>query len=359
MTAPTVSVIVPIYNVAPYLDQCIESVLAQTHADFEVLLIDDGSTDDSPALCDSYAARDARVRVVHQANGGLSRARNAGLEAVRGQFVTFLDGDDWLEPDTLEASLRAATTHNADVVLWPYVREYRGFSLPKRLFDFDERFFDAQETRHSICRRMVGLFGRELSAPENADALVTACAKLYARDLLERSGAEFVDTQRIGTEDALFNLQVLTHAMSAVYLNRFLYHYRRDNASSLTTAHKPALPQQWSELHALMGAHIAQHAMGSDFEQALRNRISLSIIGLGLNALRSGLGVRRITQQVRAILTAPDYRAAVGTLEIRWLPPHWRVFFLAAKLSWALPTHALLRAMNAMRARRNRARITH
>lgn len=353
---PSVSVIVPIFNVAEYLDQCVNSVLAQTISDLELLLIDDGSTDDSPKICDAFASRDDRVRVIHQRNSGLSGARNTGLGLARGEFITFLDGDDWLDDHTLALSLQAARDARADVVLWPYVREYEGLSLPKMLFEFEHRVFDAQGARALVCRRMVGLVGDELRRPENADALVTACAKLYRRELLEESGATFTDTALVGTEDALFNLQALTRASRAVYLNSFLYHYRRDNVSSVTTRHKPDLARQWGHLHELMRQHIAKHSMGADFEQALRNRVSLSIIGIGLNALSSGLPPKVIMQEIHAWLSSAEYRDAVSNLETMWFPLHWRLFFTAAKYRRAELVWVLLRTMIWLRAWRNRVK---
>lgn len=357
MTTPAVSVIVPVYNVAPYLNQCVDSVLAQTLEDFELLLIDDGSTDTSPAICDTYAARDDRVRVIHQPNRGPSAARNTGLDHARGEFITFLDSDDWLDAETLEVTRTVATSSGVDVILWPYVREYQGRSIPKSIFAFDQRTFDEYETRNSLCRRMVGLLGEELARPENADALVTSPAKLFSRYVVEASGARFIDLASIGTsEDALFCLQVLTRASSACYINQFLYHYRRDNESSVTTQHKPDLARQWSHLHELMRQHIDAHSMGADFEQALRNRVSLSIIGIGLNALSSGLPPKVIMREIRGWLSSPEYREAVSTLDLRWFPPYWALFFTAAKHRRAGLVWVLLRTINSLRTWRNRVK---
>jgi glycosyltransferase EpsJ len=115
--APIISVIVPVYQAEAFLDQCVQSMLAQTERDFELLLIDDGSPDNSPALCDAYAARDSRVRVIHKPNGGVSSARNAGLDAAAGKFVVFLDSDDWAEPDYLSRLLTLQTQTAEEGVL--------------------------------------------------------------------------------------------------------------------------------------------------------------------------------------------------------------------------------------------------
>lgn len=92
-----ISVIIPVYKVEEYLDRCVESILNQTYTNLEILLVDDGSPDNCPRLCDEYALKDARVRVIHKENGGLASARNAGLEKANGQFVSFIDSDDWIE----------------------------------------------------------------------------------------------------------------------------------------------------------------------------------------------------------------------------------------------------------------------
>lgn len=112
-----ISVIVPVYNVRFCLEECLESILGQSYADLEIILIDDGSTDGSGAVCDAYAARDERIRVIHQPNRGLSAARNAGLEIARGEYISFVDSDDYLLPDALETLLSLCLTHHAEFSL--------------------------------------------------------------------------------------------------------------------------------------------------------------------------------------------------------------------------------------------------
>lgn len=114
---PLISVIVPVYKVEAYLPRCVDSILCQTLADYELWLVDDGSPDNCPAICDGYAAKDARVRVIHQANGGLSAARNAALERFTGQYVCFVDSDDYIAPDALETMYAALTETDADVAV--------------------------------------------------------------------------------------------------------------------------------------------------------------------------------------------------------------------------------------------------
>ena len=115
--APTVSVIVPVYNVADYLPQCIDSIVRQTYTRLEVLLVDDGSTDSSGDICDQWAARDARIRVIHKLNGGLSDARNAALDVMTGQMVMMVDGDDYVSDDCVETLVKLMDDTQCDVAI--------------------------------------------------------------------------------------------------------------------------------------------------------------------------------------------------------------------------------------------------
>lgn len=117
MPTPTVSVVVPVYRVEKYLDKCVCSICAQTFADFELILVDDGSPDNCPALCDAWAQKDSRIRVIHQKNGGLSAARNTGIEAALGQYLLFIDSDDYIEPDMLRQLVCAAQRSGAQMTL--------------------------------------------------------------------------------------------------------------------------------------------------------------------------------------------------------------------------------------------------
>lgn len=115
--SPQISVIVPIYKIERYLRQCIDSILAQTFTDFELLLIDDGSPDGCPAICDEYAEKDARIRVFHKQNGGVTSARNKGLDNAKGNWIIYIDGDDWIEPTYVEELYNAAINNEADIAI--------------------------------------------------------------------------------------------------------------------------------------------------------------------------------------------------------------------------------------------------
>ena len=122
MSSPLISVVVPIYNVEHYLERCLDSIISQTYTNLEIILVDDGSTDRSGAIADAYAAKDSRVKVIHQKNGGLSIARNTGIEACRGEYLLFIDSDDYIAPNMCECLLSHLTEADADIAIGGFYR---------------------------------------------------------------------------------------------------------------------------------------------------------------------------------------------------------------------------------------------
>lgn len=133
-----VSIIIPIYNIEKVLPYCINSVLAQTFTNWELILVDDGSKDASGHICDEYAAKDNRIRVFHKKNGGVCSARNAGVAVASGEWVMYLDGDDWIEPDMLESLLRKGEDTGADIVMGDFLFAYPDREVPYSLPDWDD-----------------------------------------------------------------------------------------------------------------------------------------------------------------------------------------------------------------------------
>lgn len=173
MNNPVISVIVPIYNVEQWLPACVDSLLAQDFTDFELILVDDGSPDGCPALCDAYADRDDRVRVIHQKNGGLSAARNTGIEAACGEYLAFVDSDDFVSPQYLSKMLAAARTQSADLVVCG-------------VEDVAESGQNTEEPSHSLCSEAGCFAGRALFSKffgPNATYYTVAWNKLYRAEL--------------------------------------------------------------------------------------------------------------------------------------------------------------------------------
>lgn len=214
-----ISIIVPIYNVANNLHRCIDNILSQTYMELEVVLVDDGSTDSSGSICNEYAKNDYRIKVIHKCNGGSASARNAGLSVATGDYITFVDGDDWIENEGLEKMMLYAETTDADIVMADFTIEQSDGSCSVRKEGF--RNPDATELMKAM---MTGkLHGSN-------------CNKIYRRSLIVANDIHFIDGADY-TEDLAFNIKLLTLTNKIVYLPIAYYHYCiSDNSMSHTQA---------------------------------------------------------------------------------------------------------------------------
>lgn len=186
---PLVSVIIPVYNVERYLAQCLDSVINQTYPNLEIICVNDGSRDGSPDILRRYADEDAWIQVIDKANGGVSQARNDALDCARGEYIMFVDSDDWVEPDACENAVNAMREYDADIVMWSYVSETENRSSRKVIFP-ETTVFEKEEVRAKLHRRFVGAMGEELSHPELVDSLCPVWGKLYRRSLIQKSGRQ-------------------------------------------------------------------------------------------------------------------------------------------------------------------------
>ena len=344
MVKPLVSIVVPIYNVEKYLEQCVESLVKQTYKELEIILVDDGSKDNSGVICDSYVERDARVKVIHKFNGGLSSSRETGINAASGDYIMIVDGDDWIDADTIEECVNCiANDPDLQCVLFSYIKEYPNKSIPVRVMENSQLFLD-DKAEDKIYRRLFGLSNSELNHPERMHNIESCCMKLYSRKFAQKG--RYFDTDLVGSsEDALFNMYALDGLKKAYYLDKHFYHYRKVK-ESLTNSFRPRLVKQWSNLFDIMNMIIKEKDLGNEYEDALKNRIALSIVGIGINELgnRQNNFYKHI-KNIKKYIRNPRYVEAVNQLELSRMPIAWKVFLWACKWKISVLVYIILYAM--------------
>lgn len=215
MNPPLVTVIVPVYNVEDYLRQCLDSIINQTYTYLEILLIDDGSTDGSGAICDEYAMKDKRIKVIHQQNQGISAARNAAMKIMKGEWVLFVDSDDWIELITVEECIKVIDENTGvEFIEFGFFEHYITHSVewkgPERKYSAGK---DALYSMLSLC----GVYG-------------TVWAKFIKASLLE--DINFIEGRKY--EDTPFIVEVLWKTKKYYFLPRSLYYYRRGRIGQIT-----------------------------------------------------------------------------------------------------------------------------
>jgi glycosyltransferase EpsH len=330
------SIIIPCYNVEKFVQKCTESIVMQQGFDFELILVNDGSTDKTLEVLENLAQTDERIKVINQENKGLSGARNSGIEQAQGKYIMFVDADDWLESNAFD--IVSKNFNNVDLLCFSYNRVFDHKITPRDLKI--EGIFDA----NFIQRRMVGLIGKELSDPSQADSLVTTWGKIYKTEIIKNHKIQFTDTKLIGTEDALFNIQYLEYAEKVKILNLPLYNYVKITEGSLTKLYKQYLFQQWKILYQKISEIITNKE--DEFKVALGNRIALSLIGLGINETYSNLPFSAKIKKIAIVLHDDLYIKAYQNLEMKYFPMHWKLFFYLAKSKNALGILSLSYIMN-------------
>lgn len=247
------SVIVPVYNVAPYLHKCLDSILCQTYRNLEIILVaDGGSTDGSTEICEAYAAKDARIKLLHRPHEGLVSARKAGVAAASGQYAAYVDGDDWIDVDAYERLLSLVTDHEPDVLIYGFIEEYqtRAFVCPCMI---PAGYYDADGMMREVYPRLLSLrYADQLAVSPGTgyDAAVktgqgsrrchqpeiysSVWSKLVKRELLRQTQEMVQDYVTMG-EDLVCTVYTLLSARSVTVTDYAPYHYQmRDDSASLS-----------------------------------------------------------------------------------------------------------------------------
>ena len=223
-----ISIIIPVYNAEKYIEKCVDSLVNQTYKNLEIILVNDGSTDNSGSLCDSFAAKDDRIKVIHKQNGGVSSARNAGLDAAEGIYAAFVDSDDNLEITAYEKSVSEMQQHNLDLLIFGYETVFPDHSIKKYM---DCTMFTRYEYKENIAKYITSGVG-----------FASTCHKVYRTEIINMFRIRFDETIKIN-EDGIFNCQYFTHSHYIKCIPDIFYHYNRSTGNSTDKGRIDYLPQ--------------------------------------------------------------------------------------------------------------------
>lgn len=267
-----VSIIVPAYNCIKSLEYCVHSILYQIYSDFQLILVDDGSTDGSSELCDKLAAEDKRIRVIHKPNGGVSSARNAGIDVADGEYITFCDSDDYLEPDYIETLLKTAKSNPDCGHIWCCFQTVSGYQKENATSNYSS----VKPILHYTLQDYMNLHEMWLDA--------SPCNKLYRTDIVQTAKVRFPEDLSLG-EDWLFNLAYIDASENdrIAVITKPLYNYVRGNNDSLDSKYRQDLLDIYRRLNEECLAHLKKWDMPQEqmekfynsqfylYEKVLRN----------------------------------------------------------------------------------------
>lgn len=272
---PKVSIVVPVYKVEKYLDRCIQSLLNQTMKDIEIILVDDGSPDNCPAMCDDYSKKDSRVKVIHKQNAGLGMACNSGIEAAQGEYIAFCDSDDWVDLDCYETLYKCAKTNGVDAVYSGIKRvDEHGTVIPMHTFS-KETIYKGED----LCSFQLGMIASSPEKKSERERQMSAKIVLYSLDIINKYDVRFKSEREYISEDLIFNLDFLQHCKSVMEIPYNFYNYYV-NYSSLTKT----LRKDRFDKYKFLREYLLSHYEFKDNIES-HNRINKMFIGYMRNAI--------------------------------------------------------------------------
>ena len=350
------SVVVPIYKVEKYLPRCIDSLIGQTLKDIEIILVDDGSPDGSPAICDEYAAKDSRIKVIHKKNGGVSAARNDGIALATGEWVICFDSDDWAEADACESLYKAGEESGADVVIADIYRVMGGQKTYCQLFENEFEFTSREDIKDVV----ISVFYPRCS-PLTHKGSTTGFGgpwnKAVRRSLIAEHGLRF-NTELLGVyDDRMFALNAYVRAAKVKYIHKPVYNYVLVE-NSITRVYKPHIIELNEVIFRIFSDYANEHYKGdSDVNKAYNalviNRLYDAFIECLFNAKNPAPWSER-KQQIRNLIGREPYKTAVKGAKTCNLGKTHKYAAFAARLNSPEGLRALFklrRIFNALRGK--------
>lgn len=316
-----ISIIVPVFNTEKYLVRCVESLISQSMNDIDIVLVDDGSTDSSPDICDKYASNDTRIQVIHKENAGQGLARNDGLEIAKGKYICFLDSDDYYEHDTCEELVRIMDETEADICSFGYqIDDKNGHIVTS--FKVKEREYSGKDVKDKFILHYFG------DTPCEDDLRgVFSCMSVFKKEIIMGHDIRFPSERVVSSEDAAFCLEYGKHIKKAVTVGRTFYHYCQ-NENSFSKSYR-------ADRFRLMKAHInmlMEYAKQYDNYELVADRIGMSA---WINLMACFKQEYRYLSRKEAInnyrMIAKDniIKKAIQRLPWKQLPMKQRILYLA------------------------------
>lgn len=305
---PKVSIVIPVYNMQKYLDKCMQSVLAQSLTDIEILLVDDGSSDASPAMCDDYAKKDLRVRAVHKPNGGLTSAWKRGSQEATGDYIGYIDSDDYIEKDMFERLYERAAATDADIVCCGLTHLYE--DDPQRQWteqmEFETDSLRKEELKSIVYPTLINdgsFMGRRLQ-PNRVTKIVKA-------DLVKRNLEMCADEVSIG-EDYQFSLCMFLDAQRVEIIRDYFPYYYYMNNASMTMRHDKTYPEKIRIMRDNL-CRISDAKNIYDLKPQIWNDyVCLLVLHVkGIVYKQKGVPYRLLKQEMREVLSQPDVTQAL------------------------------------------------
>lgn len=293
-----VTIVLPVYNVEKYLQRCLESVVNQTYSNLEIILVDDGSPDNCPSICDDWAKKDSRIKVIHKENAGLGMARNTGIDNATGEYIFFLDSDDSVDSTLVEKCVASAKENNSQVVVFSRHNIYDDGRVVSRKVHVPTLLFDnkgiVNELLPSMFTYSMG-FG------------VSAWSKMYRLDTFKSTGVRFRSEREIVSEDAYFALEYYPKLNSVSVVTECLYNYYKRN-DSLSRSYKPDRQERNDDFLRKSLEYIEENNLPDVIAINLMSRYHALTLGTMLQIVRADISEKERKAAIKEMFVNPFLR---------------------------------------------------
>ena len=324
-----ISVIVPVYKVEKYIDRCVKSLLQQSLKEIQIVLVDDGSPDRCGDICDRYAEKDQRIKVVHKENAGLGFARNTGMEYADGEYIAFVDSDDYISTDMLERLYRFASEENMDAVFCGFTVVTRDNKQMDRLEVRKITYFNNRKEREQY---LLGMIGAEPEYPKDARFTMSVWRGIYKKEVIDAGQCMFPSERKVVSEDIIFHIQFLNYAERIAILPECYYYYC-ENQSSLTHTYRADRFEKVLNLIALIDQMMKEYGF-QDPGNMNKDRLLLARSRSAIRQIcyhQYVLGKKKADKEIYKIMSSPQLRRCIGEYRCAKLPFAQKCFFYAVK----------------------------
>lgn len=322
---PKISIIIPIFNVEKYIHRCIDSIINQTLHDIEIILVDDKSPDKCPQICDEYAQKDKRVKVIHKnKNEGLGFARNSGMAVAKGKFIAFVDSDDYIDPTMYQNLYELAEQGSFDVVYSEFnTTQYPGFTIINK---------DEQEylNRNEIDSLMVDIIGAEPSYPSDVKFQVSSCKAIYLSNIIKKYKISFYSERELISEDLVFNIDFLSKANKAKYTPQKWYYYCL-NKNSLSHTYKKNIWEKYLYIYHFLKKKEYLFINKSEFNLRLQRTLIFYSRGALTKEMLLNINKKERSENINKILENIELRNVLKSYPGHLLPIKHKIFFYLIK----------------------------
>lgn len=296
-----VSVVLPIYGVENYLDRCIMSIVNQTYSELEIILVDDGSRDRCPAMCDNWAKKDSRIKVIHKVNAGLGMARNTGIEHAKGEYICFFDSDDYVALDTIEKAYNLAKAEQSDIVIFGLSKVDANGNIKRTIIpQTDKVTYSGKEVQSDFLPDLIASHPKSI----RKYLYVSACVCLYSMDMIRNSGWLFASEREIISEDAFSLLCLYRYVQRVSVLPEALYFYC-ENKISLTHTYRKDRYERICHFHQTSVNKARELGYSEDVVNRLQELFVSFLIGAMKTVLKADCSETEKKQEIKRIIKDP------------------------------------------------------